>query len=81
LVDAYISNANLDFIKIDSRPFHPHITIANRDLQKHDYAEAWQMFARATFQHQWMAQGLSVLRHNKKNWDVVYTSQFNMKII
>ena len=79
LVNAYLAKPNCDVIKMDSRPFHPHITIANRDLQKDDYAQAWQMFAQSIFQQQWMAQGLSLLRHNKKNWDVVYTSQFNMQ--
>ncbi|RYY82469.1 MAG: 2'-5' RNA ligase family protein, partial [Chitinophagaceae bacterium] len=28
-------------VKIDSRPFHPHITIATRDLPKGAFAEAW----------------------------------------
>ena len=24
----------------------------------------------------WKVNGISLLRHNKKNWDVIFTSQF-----
>ncbi|HEY0750342.1 MAG TPA: 2'-5' RNA ligase family protein [Chitinophagaceae bacterium] len=63
-------------IKPDDRPFHPHITIATRDLYKKDFRDAWTHFAEKEFREQWIVEGLSLLRHNKKNWDVIYTSQF-----
>jgi len=63
-------------IKIDDGPFHPHITIATRDLLRKAFYQAWPLFENKKFEEQWMATGLSVLRHNKKNWDVIYTSQF-----
>ena len=63
-------------IKIEHRPFHPHITIATRDLHKKTFYEAWQLFRDKEFKKEWMACGLSVLRHNKKNWDVIRTSAF-----
>jgi 2'-5' RNA ligase len=63
-------------INVDSRPFHPHITIATRDLLKKSFYEAWPVFEKEKFEEQWEANALSVLRHNKKNWDVVFTSQF-----
>lgn len=31
-------------INIDNRPFHPHITIATRDLHKKNFHEAWPLF-------------------------------------
>ena len=31
-------------IKKEERSFHPHVTIANRDLQKEDFPLAWQHF-------------------------------------
>ena len=65
-------------IKLDSRPFHPHITIATRDLFKKTFYEAWPIFEKEKFEEEWLAESLSVLRHNKKNWDVVHTSQFIM---
>jgi 2'-5' RNA ligase len=63
-------------IKAESRPFHPHITIATRDLYKKDFHEAWNYFQHKNFKAEWEANGLSILHHNKKNWDVIYTSQF-----
>ena len=67
-------------IKIDSRPFHPHITIATRDLHKKDFQEAWPMFETKRFKAEWEANGLSVLRHNKARWEVIRTSKFRSNI-
>lgn len=63
-------------IKPENRPFYPHITIATRDLYKKDFYEAWKYFNDKKIKEDWQATGLSILRHNKKNWDVIYTSQF-----
>ncbi|HEU4472690.1 MAG TPA: 2'-5' RNA ligase family protein [Flavisolibacter sp.] len=64
-------------LKPENRPFHPHITIATRDLHKKAFAEAWEYFEKKEFEITWEAMNVSVLRHNKKNWDVIHTSQFN----
>ena len=64
-------------IRIDRRPFHPHITIATRDMHKKIFFEAWPHFEEMIFRETWTAEGISLLRHNQKNWDVVYTSQFS----
>ena len=64
-------------MKFDNRPFHPHITIATRDLFKKSYYEAWDYFSKKEFTASWMAEGISLMKHNKKNWDVIYTSRFN----
>ena len=63
-------------IKVENRPFHPHITIATRDLHKSTFAEAWPYFKEKEFKKEWTVEGISLLRHNKKNWDVIQTSQF-----
>jgi 2'-5' RNA ligase len=64
-------------IKIETRQFHPHITIATRDLLKKDFYECWPFFETKEFKEEWEATGLSVLRHNKRNWEVIYTAPFN----
>jgi 2'-5' RNA ligase len=74
--DDFFMNNSFFNIRVDTRPFHPHITIATRDLYKKSFLEIWPSFAEKTFQEEWTAEGISLLRHNKKNWDVVYTSQF-----
>jgi 2'-5' RNA ligase len=72
--DVFRNNAFYN-IKIDTRPFHPHITIATRDLFKKGFNEIWPWFAEKEFKEEWTVEGISILKHNKKNWDVVYTSQ------
>src|SRR6476620_11586008 len=65
-------------IKVEDRPFMPHITIATRDLTKKSFAEAWAYFENKKFEKQWVANSISLLHHNKKNWDVLHTSQFSI---
>jgi len=74
--DEFFRNNFFYNIKIETRPFHPHITIATRDLYKKSFHEIWPWFAEKKFEEEWTAGGISVLKHNKKNWDVIYTSQF-----
>jgi len=73
--EAFFAGGNYK-IKAEDRAFHPHITIATRDLFKKDFAAAWPLFEKQDFNESWEVTGLSLLRHNKKNWDVVHTSQF-----
>src|SRR5689334_18604898 len=54
-------------IKKDDRPFHPHVTLATRDLHKKDFYEAWEIFSKKKYEEHWIADGISLLRHNKKN--------------
>jgi 2'-5' RNA ligase len=63
-------------IKRDDRPFHPHVTIATRDLHKRAFHEAWERFKDKDYEALCTITGVSLLKHNKKNWDVVFTSQF-----
>lgn len=65
-------------IKIEDRPFKPHITIATRDLHKKAFSEAWPLFEGKEFKERWVATGLSLLKHNKKDWDVIHTASFNI---
>jgi 2'-5' RNA ligase len=76
--DAFFSNQPQYKIKVDTHPFHPHITIATRDLHKKAFHEACPLFENKIFTEEWKAEGLSLLRHNKKNWDVIHTSQFSL---
>lgn len=63
-------------IKKEYRPFDPHVTLATRDLYKKAFQEAWEFFSKKKYEAFWIVNGISLLRHNKKNWDVIFTSQF-----
>jgi 2'-5' RNA ligase len=82
LNDLYQSFANYIFsenkfpVKKDDRPFHPHVTLATRDLYKKAFQEAWEIFSKKKYVALWNVSGISLLRHNKKNWDAIFTSQF-----
>ncbi len=74
-VDIFFQQSDYQ-MKIESRPFHPHITIATRDLRKKDFDEAWLHFQRLSFCETADINGLSLLRHNGRAWDVVFTAPF-----
>jgi 2'-5' RNA ligase len=72
----FIFNQNKFQLKKEDRLFHPHVTLATRDLYKKAFHEAWEIFSKKKYEAVWIVSGLSLLRHNKKNWDVIFTSQF-----
>ena len=71
----FILKENKFPIKKDDRPFHPHVTLATRDLYKKAFQQAWEVFSKKKYEASWIVTGISLLRHNKKNWDVIFTSQ------
>jgi 2'-5' RNA ligase len=73
----FVNNKDYN-IKSEDRPFKPHITIATRDLTKKSFSEAWAHFENKQFEKKWVANSISLLHHNKKNWDVIHTSQFSI---
>ena len=76
-LNEFILNTNLFPITKDDRPFHPHVTLATRDLHKKAFYEAWEKFSSKEYEATWIVNGISLLRHNKKNWDVIFTSQLD----
>jgi 2'-5' RNA ligase len=72
---SYLIDKNFN-IKKDERPFHPHVTIAARDVQKKVFYEVREIFKDKKYYAHWQADCISILRHNKKNWDVIAASQF-----
>ena len=61
-----IFNANYQ-----DRPFHPHLTLAFRDLKKTEYHQAWKEFAEKEYKSEFMADKIALLKHNGKSWDVL----------
>ena len=51
-------------------PFHPHLTLAFRDLKKSAYKTAWEEFSKKEFKAEFMADKISLLKHNGKIWKV-----------
>jgi 2'-5' RNA ligase len=51
-------------------PFHPHLTVAFRDLKKPNYQRAWEEFKMKNFQAEFMADKIALLKHTGKVWEV-----------
>lgn len=60
----------LNILNADYRglPFHPHITIAFRDLKKSIFAKAWEEFSAKTFEASWQVRSIVLLKHEDNQW-------------
>ncbi|HNW98797.1 MAG TPA: 2'-5' RNA ligase family protein [Bacteroidales bacterium] len=52
----------------NERPYHPHMTIATRDLQKEYFFKAWDEFQNKKFNATFNVDSIVLLKHNGKNW-------------
>ncbi len=52
-------------------PFHPHMTIAFRDMKKPTFLEAWPNYENRPYTSKWTCQSVCLLRHTGKEWAVL----------
>jgi 2'-5' RNA ligase len=57
--------------------FHPHMTIAFRDLKKAAFFEAKAYYTQQTFSAHFKIQGVDLLRHDGKMWRVIEKQLFS----
>src|SRR4051812_1344607 len=50
--------------------FHPHLTLAFRDLKKPMFSKAWEEFEHKPFAHAFNVDRFVLLKHNGKVWEV-----------
>ncbi len=50
------------------QPFHPHLTLAFRDLKKEMFAAAWSEFKGKSFSESFPASGFTLLKHDGMLW-------------
>ncbi len=70
-VEQHFIQAFEEVIRADNRPFHPHITIANRDMKPSNFLEAWAHFSTKSFQAIFTANMVSLLKLGPEKWSVV----------
>jgi len=51
-------------------PFHPHLTLAFRDLKKPNYQKAWEEFVSKNYQATFLASKIALLKHSGAVWEV-----------
>ena len=52
------------------QPFHPHLTLAFRDLKKPNYQRAWSEFEQKEYKADFIVDKVALLKHNGKIWEV-----------
>tara|TARA_R110002096_G_scaffold419780_2_gene624591 strand:- start:11 stop:595 length:585 start_codon:yes stop_codon:yes gene_type:complete len=62
--ELYILNADYK-----DRPFHPHITVAFRDLRKTRFEEAKAHFSAIKYESTFEVNGFHLLKHDGKKWN------------
>ena len=49
--------------------FHPHMTLAFRDLSKANFHRAWKEFQSKELDYSWEVRQFTLLKHNGKHWE------------
>jgi 2'-5' RNA ligase len=49
-------------------PFHPHLTLAFRDLKKEKFAKAWEEFQEKKFSGEFTVDKITLLKHDGQRW-------------
>lgn len=57
-------------VETAQRPFHPHMTIATRDLSEPAFHRAWAEYKDRPFEADFEVHSLFLLKHNGKVWEV-----------
>ena len=60
------------------QPFHPHLTLAFRDLKKPNYQRAWDEFAQKEYKADFLTNKIALLKHNGRTWEVF--KEFNLQM-
>ena len=56
--------------------FHPHITLAYRDLTYPDFLKAKEVFKTRNYKNNFLVKSFSLLKHNGAYWEVIYSNNF-----
>ena len=70
LVNHVKRNLNIFNQSDDMRGFHPHITIAFRDLKKPVFYKIWETFKAKSYDESFSCHSFCLLKHNDKTWEV-----------
>lgn len=59
--------------------FHPHITVAFRDLTEENFDKAWPEFQKREFINAFSASSIHLLKHTNETWTVMKEFRFGEK--
>ncbi len=58
-------------VKTEKRPFHPHVTIAARDMRPAVFAQAWEHFSKLPFSEEVFLRSIHILKLFPEGWQVI----------
>jgi 2'-5' RNA ligase len=76
-LENYLKASGFPFIKEAQKPFHPHVTIATRDLKPEKFAEAWETYENATYSASFTTNAIHVMKLVDDKW--IHEHQFILK--
>lgn len=76
LVQHIKSNLNVFNQSDDLRGFHPHITIAFRDLKKQIFYKVWEEFKTKNYETSFQSSEIALLKKGNLNWEVYKRFKF-----
>ena len=65
----------------DRRGFHPHVTVAFRDLKKPVFYAIWEAYKDKNFQAQFTCHHICLMKQVNDKWDVYKTVEFRKSLI
>lgn len=70
IIKAFKQQLNIFDKGFEERPFHPHMTVAFRDLKKPMFTKAWEEeFKEKKFKARFKVQHITLLKHTGKYWE------------
>jgi len=57
--------------------FVPHITLAHRDLKSEKFNYAWNEYGSKFFSERFIADSMTLFRHNFKKWEIINNFKFD----
>jgi 2'-5' RNA ligase len=63
-------------LKTEDRPFHPHVTIAFKDLKRQYFEDAYSYFKGIQFSHHFTARDCTLLKREEGRWNAIRSIRF-----
>jgi 2'-5' RNA ligase len=74
LLNYLSTHINLRDEKDAARPYHPHVTIVNRDISEVDFETIWREYSCKIFTAEFEIEGISLLKKGDFKWEIIYHS-------
>ena len=70
IISEVMKNSNFTNQDYRGLGFHPHITVAFRDLKKREFVRAWEIYKGEQIKGEFECNSICIFKHNGKFWEV-----------